>query len=1041
MATILKKFSIIEALGTNDITLASVSSLAGNVLKIYGPSVTTGASRQSFTPGVGGTLSVLKPGFGYEVVSSGTSINWDFPGVRVLYGSSTQPPANIKPSVTATLTANNVPLGTAANATASPFDSDGTITRVELYDNTALVGTDTASPFVFSWTPTGVGPHSVYARAYDNSGDYTDSAPVTLTVAPPGNVTPEAPTESFNNSTRVLSWSHPLGTSELEISQSGGAYGPYADVSVSDAAHALGEWYVRVKAADGRNVSQATPSRSIDVKPAVPPGTAAGDRGIAKVNIDDPSFNDLNTTAKQSVSYTYANANGSTYLDGNLPSGTGQEKGAGNFSWILGKAYDKVPFNLYFPAKTPDVGMLSGKTRRFIASNEDVTFLRDPSAYDLCARFNMISPEWRHIEVTRYQKYYGLFIEVTKIDKQIAAIVGSKTIIIEKVIDSQTDTSSPVYWQSNSYSSNFYGGKWSGQSHGLVLGNPEDADATPQVLATAKAIVARLETALGYPTSDLVNGIYSVVDKNSYFGNFFVQEFTKNPDGESHSSFMYIGTNGMLFFGPWDFGQSRPAYQNTDTDPQGHYIRFTPHYAPAWDKGLFEDLCAFYQANRQAFNDLRTADLQRIARLNSTGVAQKNNAFKGSYAYPDNTFIDGTTSNSLAVHDQKFLDFGDARLEWFDRVYGAPTYGYIDRMTFTDSSTNKIVTPLLPKVKTVRIFERSGFIDVQRRTELIRLIEANNANIKTGNTSTPESYDVVGGTLRINGKLWSPTNATQQLFRNEWQCVVFELPAAIDTTARIFNYAMGQIGRIEFYSGNLTDAQCTQQSVVTEAGLIAGYNSQVNGINLIDESGNNYNAILYGTLPTTTRTSGNASRVAKPASNNMMLFNADNGGSQYFKVKFKAGTYRFAFWAELFGETPNGIFLDPRDYGGSYYYMGESGDPDARLDFLQTQTGWNFGYILQAASGPVRIFASHVVIPQDCELTFGRTVYGNLGFKIKLGNFRIYKGGSFTAADVAYEESAPTDNIFAEYALSAQTVGGVIPDASGNGNDATLVGF
>jgi hypothetical protein len=124
MATLTKKFSIVEVQAGGNIVLSSIATLlSANALKIYGPSTTTGGARQGYTPGVGGTLTTLVPGFGYEVVSKGTTFNWDLPGVRVLYGTDNAIP-DVDGSALADLTAAITAAYTQAIADASAADRD-----------------------------------------------------------------------------------------------------------------------------------------------------------------------------------------------------------------------------------------------------------------------------------------------------------------------------------------------------------------------------------------------------------------------------------------------------------------------------------------------------------------------------------------------------------------------------------------------------------------------------------------------------------------------------------------------------------------------------------------------------------------------------------------------------------------------------------------------------------------------------------------------------------------------------------------------------
>ncbi|MFD9127257.1 glycoside hydrolase family 48 protein [Kitasatospora sp. NPDC059571] len=78
----------------------------------------------------------------------------------------------------------NYPAGAAIPLAASASAADGaTISKVEFYDNTTLIGTATAAPYTFSWTGASSGSHSVYAKAYDSLGASSESTPAGLTVA------------------------------------------------------------------------------------------------------------------------------------------------------------------------------------------------------------------------------------------------------------------------------------------------------------------------------------------------------------------------------------------------------------------------------------------------------------------------------------------------------------------------------------------------------------------------------------------------------------------------------------------------------------------------------------------------------------------------------------------------------------------------------------------------------------------------------------------------------------------------------------------
>ncbi|MGP2437289.1 glycoside hydrolase family 48 protein [Streptomyces sp. JW3] len=67
-------------------------------------------------------------------------------------------------------------------ATAAAADN-ATISKVEFYDDTTLLGTDSSAPYTFSASGLTVGSHSLLAKAYDSLGASAPSTPVGITVA------------------------------------------------------------------------------------------------------------------------------------------------------------------------------------------------------------------------------------------------------------------------------------------------------------------------------------------------------------------------------------------------------------------------------------------------------------------------------------------------------------------------------------------------------------------------------------------------------------------------------------------------------------------------------------------------------------------------------------------------------------------------------------------------------------------------------------------------------------------------------------------
>jgi chitodextrinase len=66
-------------------------------------------------------------------------------------------------------------------ATAADNTGGSGLAKVEFYDGTTLLGTDTSSPYSWTWTTTTAGAHSLRAKAFDNAGNSTNSAIITVT--------------------------------------------------------------------------------------------------------------------------------------------------------------------------------------------------------------------------------------------------------------------------------------------------------------------------------------------------------------------------------------------------------------------------------------------------------------------------------------------------------------------------------------------------------------------------------------------------------------------------------------------------------------------------------------------------------------------------------------------------------------------------------------------------------------------------------------------------------------------------------------------
>ena len=101
-------------------------------------------------------------------------------------------PGNQPPTASITSPANNATFTAPASIamTANAADPENQLTKVEFYNGTTLLGTDTTAPYSFTWSAVPEGTYSLTVRAYDAGGLSTTSAAVTVTV----NTTTSSPT-------------------------------------------------------------------------------------------------------------------------------------------------------------------------------------------------------------------------------------------------------------------------------------------------------------------------------------------------------------------------------------------------------------------------------------------------------------------------------------------------------------------------------------------------------------------------------------------------------------------------------------------------------------------------------------------------------------------------------------------------------------------------------------------------------------------------------------------------------------------------------
>ncbi|TXD75210.1 Ig-like domain-containing protein, partial [Algoriphagus ratkowskyi] len=100
---------------------------------------------------------------------------------------------NEAPKVTITAPSTNSQFiqGNNISITSVATDTDGTIAKVDFYNGTSLLGTDTTAPYSFDWNNLPIGNFSITAKATDNKGAATVSSPVVISVTEKANEAPK----------------------------------------------------------------------------------------------------------------------------------------------------------------------------------------------------------------------------------------------------------------------------------------------------------------------------------------------------------------------------------------------------------------------------------------------------------------------------------------------------------------------------------------------------------------------------------------------------------------------------------------------------------------------------------------------------------------------------------------------------------------------------------------------------------------------------------------------------------------------------------
>jgi predicted phage tail protein len=198
-------------------------------------------------------------------------------GAAVPAPAPAAPPANVPPTVSLTAPGNGATFAAPASISlgATAADTDGSVAKVDFYNGNALLGTDTSSPYTFSWSNVAAGSYTLKAVATDNSGAATTSNSITVTVNAntPPTVSLTSPAAGTNfmapaSTTVSAAASDSTGIARVDFYAGSTLLGsdttsPY---SVPWSNVAAGTYVLTAKATDNAGLSTVSPGVTVTVK-------------------------------------------------------------------------------------------------------------------------------------------------------------------------------------------------------------------------------------------------------------------------------------------------------------------------------------------------------------------------------------------------------------------------------------------------------------------------------------------------------------------------------------------------------------------------------------------------------------------------------------------------------------------------------------------------------------------------------------------------------------------------------------------------------
>ena len=187
-ATVTATVWVYSSFSSDHLDLYYAADASSPVWTLIGTLTPTAAGAQtlsaSYTLPTGGANQAVRANFRYTGSASSCSTGAYDDRDDLVFSVGAGAPDTTPPTTSITAPANGSTVSGTVNVTAAASDNVG-VTRVELYVDAALFGTDATSPYSFAWVTTGYANgsvHTLVSKAYDAASNVGTSATVSVTV-------------------------------------------------------------------------------------------------------------------------------------------------------------------------------------------------------------------------------------------------------------------------------------------------------------------------------------------------------------------------------------------------------------------------------------------------------------------------------------------------------------------------------------------------------------------------------------------------------------------------------------------------------------------------------------------------------------------------------------------------------------------------------------------------------------------------------------------------------------------------------------------